>query len=226
MIIRDYIKELPLFDQMSDDRINTLVKITNERFYKKGKIIITEGNKGNSIFIIKSGKVKIYKTSLDGREIILDIKGEGSVFGEVTLFNNINYPATVQAIEDSYIYVIRNDDIESLIKSDSNIALEMIKILNKRLAQAQKKLKNIALNDTFVRVAQLIITLGEKYGESIEDGLVIELNLTREELANLVGTSRETISRALSQFGKEKAIEMKGRKIIIKNKGKLRKWIM
>lgn len=225
MIFKDYIKKIPLFCQITDEEIKEIEKITQERLYKKGKIIITEGNKGDSIFVIKSGKVKIYKTSVDGREIILDIKGEGSVFGEVVLFSNINYPATVEAIEDSYVYVLRNEDIEDVIRNNSDIALEMIKILNRRLSQAQKKLKAIALNDTYVRASQLILTLSEKYGKKVEGGLEIELKLTREELANLVGTSRETISRALSQFSKEKAIEVKGRKIKVVDNEKLKQWL-
>ncbi|MTI49353.1 Crp/Fnr family transcriptional regulator [Sporosalibacterium faouarense] len=226
MNIGEYIREIPLFSQIKDDQLEEVKNITSERFYKKSKIIITEGNKGDSIFIIKSGKVKIFKTSLDGREIILDIKAEGSVFGEVVLFNNIDYPATVEAIEDTYVYILKNIDIENLLKDNSNIALEMIKILNKRLTQAQKKLKNIALNDTYVRAAQLILTLSDKYGKKIDGGLVIELSLTREELANLVGTSRETISRALSQFSKENAIEIKGRKIVVTDKEKLKEWLV
>lgn len=226
MLLDDYIKEIPIFSQLDQDEIKQIRNITNLRKYKKGQIIITEGNKGDSMFVIKSGKVKIYKTSLDGREMILDIKGPGSFFGEVVLFNGLNYPATVEAIENSEIVIIKSIDIENIIMNNSKIALEMIMVLNKRLFEAQKKLKNMAFNDTYVRAAQLILTLGDKYSTKVEDGLKLELSLTREELASLVGTSRETISRALSQFNKEGAISMKGRKIVITDRDKLKKWLV
>lgn len=225
MIIDDYIRQIPIFSQLDEDEIKEIESIAILRNYKKGQIIITEGNKGDSIFIVKSGKVKIYQTSLDGKEIILDIKDPGSFFGEVVLFNDLSYPATVEAIENSEILNLKNNDIESIIISNSKIALEMIKVLNKRLFETQKKLKNMAFSDTYVRTAQLILTLSEKYGKKVEGGLRLELNLTREELASLVGTSRETISRALSQFNKEGAISMKGRKIVITDKEKLEEWL-
>lgn len=226
MEISNYLKVIPIFSQINQDEIKKISDIAKERFYKKGNIIIGEGDKGDRIFIIKTGKVKIYKTSLDGREVILDIKNDGSVFGEVVLFNDINYPASVEAIEDTNLYVIKNEDIEEIIKNNSDIALEIIKVLNRRLHDAQKKLKNMALNDTYVRTAQLLIKLSTKYGKDTKDGLEIDLRLTREELASLAGTSRETVSRALSQFNKENAIIIKGRKIIVIDKEKLKKWLI
>jgi len=226
MDIVKYLKKIPLFSQLSESDLRKLEKITKERFYKKGSIIITEGNIGGAVYIIKKGKVKIYKTSSDGREIILDIKDDNKIFAEVTLFSGGKNPASVSAIEDCFIYSIKNSDIEELIKMNPDMALEIIKELNKRLKESQNKIKNMALNDAYVRVAQMLLRLSDKYGETKDDLIELNINLTREELANLAGTSRETVSRILSQFGKEKIINIKGRKIAILNRNKLKEWLI
>ncbi|WP_352420067.1 Crp/Fnr family transcriptional regulator [Proteiniborus sp.] len=226
MSIIEYLKKIPLFVGMNNDELHKLERITKERTYKKGSAIIVEGENSENVFIIKSGKVKIFKTSSDGREIILDIKGKSKIFAEVTLFEGGTNPATVVALEDCIILSINNDDLEEIIKENPDMALNIIKVLNKRLKEAQSRIKNMALNDTYVRTAQALLKLMERYGIETEDGAFeLSLKLTREELAGLAGTSRETVSRALSQFSKENAIKVIGRKIIILDKNKLKVWL-
>jgi len=224
MIITEYLRKVPLFSKLVDDELEKIKQITKERFYKKGTVVITEGNAAESVYVIKSGKVKIYKTASDGREIILDIKGEDSIFAEVALFSGGKNPATVKIMEDAVIYCIMNDDIENLIKENPEMALGIIKVLNSRLQEAQRKIKNMALNDTYVRTAQTLLKLSERYGIEMNGVVEIDLSITREELASLVGTARETISRSLGQFSKEGAIEVKGRRIKILDKEKLIEW--
>ena len=226
MAIIEYLKMVPIFQGMSLEELEKIEKVTKERTYKKGNVIITEGEKSENVFIIKSGKVKIFKTSKDGREIILDIKGKSKIFAEVTLFNEGINPATVIAIEDSVILSISNHDIENTIRANPDMALNIIRVLNRRLNEAQLRVKNMAINDTFVRTAQTLLKLVDNYGEETEDGTIeLTLNLTREELAGLVGTSRETVSRAISQFSKEKALKIEGRKMIILDLSKLKGWL-
>lgn len=226
MSVIEYLKMVPLFQGMNREELEKLEKITKERFYKKGTTIINEGEKSENVFIIKSGKVKIFKTSKDGRQIILDIKGKSKIFAEVTLFDGGINPASVVAIENSVILSINNDDLEDIIRQNPDMALNIIKVLNKRLKEAQSRIKNMAINDTYVRTAETLIRLVEKYGVNREDGSIeLALNLTREELAGLAGTSRETVSRALSQFCKEKSVKIAGRKIVILDKDKLSQWL-
>ena len=225
-MIKDSLRKVPLFKNLSNDVLKDIASVTKERIYKKGNIIISEGNKSNDIYIVKEGKVKIYKTSSTGKNVILDIKGSGSLLAGTTLFSNSLNPATIMTIEDSLVYTLKNSDLENLIRNNSDLALDFIKILSNELHSSQEKIKNIALNDTYVRVAKLLLTLSSKHGvDSNDNTLKLDLNLTREELASLVGTSRETISRALSQFSKENIIDIKGREIIICNKDKLEEWL-
>jgi len=183
-----------------------------------------EGEPGEAFFYIKSGLVKIYKVSSDGREHILHILNEGHVFAEVTLFNNSSYPATAEVLEDAQIGMIKNSDLEKLIIKNAEISLELIKYLNKRLVEAQNKVRNLALYDTFGRTAQALVKLAEDYGKKTNEGIELDLNISRQELANIVGTTRETVIRVLAAFKKEKSIELDKSSIIIKNIDKVKLW--
>ncbi len=219
-----FIKHIPIFAHLSNEALEKITSITLEKKYRKGTIIFMEGDPGEAIFFIKSGKVKISKTSSDGRELILNIYGDGDVFAEVTIFNDVQYPATAEVIEDAVIGMIMNKELEELVKRNADLALQIIKILNKRLYMSQMKLKQMALSDTYVRTAQMIIKLAQEHGIEKNGVIELKLELSRQELANMIGTARETVSRALSQFKKEGSIDISGKKIIVKNMEKLETW--
>lgn len=221
----ELLKHIPLFSQLNDKSLEKIASITVEKKYRKGTIIFMEGDPGEAIFFIKSGKVKISKTSSDGRELILNIYGSGDVFAEVTIFNDVKYPATAEVVEDAVIGVMMNRELEELVKGDADLALQIIKILNKRLYMAQMKLKQMALSDTYVRTAQMIIKLAQEHGVEKNGVIEMKLELSRQELANMIGTARETVSRALSQFKKEGSIDISGKKIIVKDMKKLKAWV-
>ncbi|WZL74610.1 Crp/Fnr family transcriptional regulator [Clostridiaceae bacterium 35-E11] len=221
----ELLKHIPIFAQLEKSFLEELASITVEKRYRKGTIIFMEGDRGEALYLIKSGKVKILKNSTDGRELILNIYGSGDVFAEVTLFNEVNYPATAEVIEDATIGVMMNRDVEELVKHNAELALQIIKVLNKRLYMAQMKLKQMALSDTYVRTAQMMMKLAHEHGVEKNGVMELKLALSRQELANMIGTTRETVSRALSQFKKEGSIEIKGKKIIIKDIEKLKNWI-
>ncbi|MEW9123356.1 MAG: Crp/Fnr family transcriptional regulator [Thermotaleaceae bacterium] len=221
----ELIKHVPIFSQLEQSALEKIASITVERKYRKGTIIFMEGDKGEALYFIKSGKVKISKNSNDGRELILNIYGSGDVFAEVTLFNDVMYPATAEVMEDAVVGIIMNTDLEALVRHNADLALQIIKILNKRLYMSQMKLKQMALSDTYVRTAEVLIKLAKDHGVE-KDGIIeLRLNLSRQELANMIGTARETVSRALSQFKKEGSIEISGKKIIIQNMEKLKGWL-
>lgn len=221
----DALKKIPIFSQLREKDLEKILSITVYKEYKKGSIIFMEGFKGTAFYFIKSGKIKIYKTSKDGKELILNIYGKNNVFAEVTIFNDVNYPATAEVIENSVVGIVNNSELEKLIKSNSDLALNLIKVLSKRLYNTQLKLKQIALNDTFSRTAETIIRLSEDHGRDLADGLELRLDLSRQELANMIGTARETVSRILSQFKKEGALDISGKKIVIKDIEKLKSWL-
>lgn len=220
----EILKKAPVFSDLSNEDLEKISGVTIEKNLRKGTIIFMEGDKGEAFYFIKSGKVKVYKTTSDGRELIFAILSEGDVFAEVTLFNDVNYPAGTEVLEDACVGIIRNEDLENLIRNNSEIALHIIKVFSKKLFSSQQKVKELALGDTFTRTAQTIIKLAQSSGVRTDEGIELNLNISRQELANLIGTARETVSRALSQFKKEGSINIDRKKVIIKDMEKLQAW--
>jgi len=221
----DLIKKFTLFSELQEEDLKQIAAISMERRYKKNMIIFMEGEPGEAFYYIKSGKVKVFRTYDDGREHIIHIFGEGDVFGEATLFNSIPYPASASVYEDAVIGVIKNADLEKLVKQNSELALKIIKLLVGKLVLSQQKIKDLTFSDVFSRTASQILKLARDYGKKTDRGVVIDIQLSRQELADMVGTSRETISRVISKFKKEKSITEEEDKIIVLDQDKLDSWI-
>ncbi|NLD46055.1 MAG: Crp/Fnr family transcriptional regulator [Clostridiaceae bacterium] len=221
----DYLKKLAFFSELPEDYLERISEISIQRSYKRNMIIFMEDEPGEAFFYIKSGKVKIYRTYDDGREHIIHILGPQEVFGEVTLFNNINYPASASVYEDAEVIIFKNNKIEELIRQNSDLAFNMIKILSRKLLFAQQKIKDLTFNDVYSRMASQIIKLSMSYGKKTDKGILIDINLSRQELADMTGTTRETVSRVISRFKKEKSISEEKDSIIIIDEQKLKNWI-
>jgi len=221
----DLIKKFSFFSELHEDDLEKIAGISIERNYRKNMILFMEGEPGEAFYYIKSGKVKVFRSYEDGKEHIVHIFGPGDVFGEATLFNNIPYPASASVYEDAVIGMIKNRDLEELVKENSEFALKLIKILVSKLIFAQQKIRDLAFNDVFTRTASQIIKLSGDYGKKSEIGTIIDIQLSRQELADMIGTSRETVSRVMSKFKKERSITEDNDKIIILNESKLRSWI-
>ena len=221
----EVLKKLTLFSELQDQDLEKIAAISIERNYKKNMLIFMEEDPGEAFYYIKSGKVKIFRTYEDGREHIIHIFGEGEVFGEATLFNNMNYPASALVYEDAIIGIIKNGDLENLVKENSELSLKLIKLFAKKLILAQEKIKDLTFNDVFSRTASQLLKLAKEYGIKTEKGTTIKIQLSRQELAEMVGTTRETVSRVISKFKKEKSITEIKDNIMIISFEKLEAWV-
>lgn len=213
----EVIKSIPIFAGLDDASLAKIASVTKQRAYKKGSIIFMEDEPGKAFFFVKSGKVKIYRTSPEGQQHIIHIFGPGEVFAEATVFADVTYPATAEALEDSQIGVIDNADLEALIQEDTALALSIIKILAKRLRMASEEIRNLAVMDAAGRTAMLLLQLAEQYGEKTPDGIIIALDVPRQELANMAGITRETLARVLSRFNENGIIQLDKYRIIIRD---------
>ena len=167
--------------------------------------------------------MKVVKSSDDGREHTIKIMQPGDLFAEVLLFTTLPYPASAIAAENSRIGVIKNSDLEKLILSNSQLALQLIKTLSQRLIYAQRKIKDLALNDVTSRTAETLASLARDHGQRNAQGhIAILLDMPRQELANLVGTTRESVTRSLSSLKRDGLIDFDGRRITIIDPQRLR----
>ena len=222
-----YLKHIPVFAHLPEEQLKEIHHYTKVRQVAKGSTIFWEGEPGEGFHYVKSGKVKIVKMSDDGREHIIKILNAGELFAEVLLFTTVPYSAIVVAVENSQIGVIPNSDLEKLVLNNNSLALELIKALSEKLVYAQQKIKNLALHDVTARTAEVLLTLGREQGQQKADGSIeIELDMSRQELANLVGTTRETVTRTLTALKKEQIIDYDGGRIQIMDAECLKRMLM
>ncbi len=215
----------PYFSGFNAEEKEEFNKITNLRKYKKDEIIFFEGEPGNMLFIIDKGRVKLVKMTKNGDEQILNIFKSGEIFAEVVIFDDDNYPATAIAVEDSSLYVVNKADFEKLLLSYPNMTLKILKVMSSRLRRAQKNIRDLGLKNSTNRMAGILTNLGDKYGVDKEGKIKISISLTQQELASMIGTSRETVSRILSKFEDEGLVTTSRKKIIINKPEELKNYM-
>lgn len=214
-----------MFFDLAEEDLQMLSEIILTRKYRKGMIIFMEGEPGDGLYFIKSGRVKISKMTDDGREQILHFLQQGDIFAEVTLFDGGSFPATAEVLEDALIGIIRNQDINRLVKNYPDLAIRLLQIMSKKLRRAQMQVRDLALKDTYARAVGMLYKLAKEYGEPCGEGIRITISLSRQELANSIGTSRETVTRILSDLKKNKIIDLDKQEIIVLNEKKLKEWM-
>jgi len=220
----EQLKKLYLFAELADEQLQEIAGLMLERRYARGRIIFMEGEPGEAVYLLKSGRVKIYKQDDEGREHILHYINPGEIFAEVTLFDGGNYPASAEVVEDALIGVIRNADMDALLLKNPSIALALLKVMARRLRVSQRQIFDLALKDTTRRLAGILLELAHEHGAPEENGLRICIPLTNQELARLIGTSRETVNRILGEFRRDKAIIINRQDIIV-DRQRLKTWL-
>ncbi len=218
------LRKIRLFSDLDEQALEQISSIVITRKCRKRTILFTEGEPGDTIYFVKSGRVKVFKTTEDGREQILRLIEPGEVIGEAVLFEGGGYPASAEVMEDSEICLIRNPDLEQLVMQHGEIAIRLIRVLSRRLKEAQHQVRDLALKDAYARTAGILFKLAQNSLASAE-GIEVKPDLSRQELANMIGTSRETVSRILSDFQQQKILLTDRNKIIVVNMDKLQSWI-
>ena len=193
----------------------TAIKVT------KGQVIFKEGDAGDRLFVVISGKLKLGTYSNDGRENLLSILGPGDMFGELSLFDP--GPRTATAVVDSKLLALAHDQVIGLVKEHPQVALQLLRRLAQRLRKANEVLSDLVFADVPGRVAKAIIELSERFGTQKDNGLHVNHDLTQEELAQLVGASRETVNKALADFATRGWIKLEPRSVIVLDLIKLEK---
>lgn len=216
------LKKVPLFHSLKENELEKIARLTSLHSYNKDSIILMEAETGNSLFIINKGSVKISRVSDEGKEVILAILREGDFFGELSLLDGETRSANVTTIEDSELLILKREDFYNLLNKHPELSILLLKELAKRIRMSDTQIKSLSLLDAVGRVASTIIQLYEAKGTIKEGKMLIEKLPSQQNMANMAGTSRETVSRALNIFIKEGYISKKGNKIIIEKFKKLK----
>ncbi len=215
--LTDFLMYVPIFSELPMETIESIAKVGSRRTYKKDNLILMEEDSGGALFVIIYGKVKVSRSSSDGKEVILSILGESDFFGEMALLDGQSRSANVVALEDSELFIIRRDDFINLLKVHPEVAISLLQELTQRLRAADLKIKSLTLKDAEGKVATVILQIADDIGK-IKQGIVeIEKLPLQQDLASMAGTSRETISRTLHSFAKKGLVEIEGSKLRILN---------
>ncbi|MFA5809333.1 MAG: Crp/Fnr family transcriptional regulator [Thermoleophilia bacterium] len=221
---KKYLKKTPIFSDLNDEELEEIVPLVVKRKLKKNTVVFHENDPASTFYLVKTGMVKIYKASADGREQVLTILGDGQIFGDVPAFDGGPYPASAATMSDSEIYLIRREDLNEVVRRHPEIALKIIRVLGLRLRQTLELVRDLSFKQVPHRLAGLLFRLADDYGTETEKGILIDLPLSRQELADIVGTSRETVTRELKKMEKLRMLELNRRLITITDGDRLRIW--
>ena len=212
--ILDVISNIPLFDGLPLDQMEALAQIVLRKHFHKGQIIFSEGDEADGFYVVVEGTVKIFKLSVEGKEHILHIFESGEPFGEVPVFAGEHFPAHAEAIAESRLLFFPRDAFVNLIKQIPSLALNMLATLSARLRQFTVKIEHLSLKEVPGRLAAYLLYLSDELGEQRS----VDLSISKQQLAGLLGTIPETLSRILAKMAKDGFIEMAGRHITIKDR--------
>ena len=210
----DFESESILADLPVSD-LEILMSRKSEQLYKKGQVIFREGAYPSGIYYIADGKVKKYKVDLEGREQIIYVANTGELLGYHAILSADNYPDSAAVLEDSTIAFIPREDFLEAINQSGVLNRRLLKTLSHEFAVLANSLTLFAQKSVRERLALQLIVVREKYKVNFEPGMPVEINMSRDDLASLVGTARENVVRMLSEFKAEGTVETKGRKIIV-----------
>ncbi|MBT3590040.1 MAG: Crp/Fnr family transcriptional regulator [Candidatus Marinimicrobia bacterium] len=214
-------RHISIFQELEPNSVEKLDRSKTVHFYKKGQIIFLEGHPAYGLYCISQGKVKIYCTTPDGKRHILRIADKGDPVGHLAVFSDQSYAATAEALEDTTICFIDRNLIFPALSNERDISWEIVRKLSRDLIFAHQETTRMAHHSVTERVAGLLLLLKEKYGKSLANEIWIDIQLSRDDLADLAGTSVETLVRTLTSFRDDGLIKTQKRQTIILDAARL-----
>ena len=207
--VLDIIAGIPIFSGLTEGHLKEIKMVTVNKHLNRGELIFSEGDEGNGFFIVVDGQVKIFKLSSEGKEQILHILGPGESFGQVAMFAGRSFPANAEALAKTHLLFFPRNAFKGLISGDPQLAMQMLAVLSMRLRQFTIQIENLSLKEVPGRLASYLIYLAEEQG--VEDR--VDLPISKGQLASLLGTIPETLSRIFAKMSSQNLIEVEGRTI-------------
>jgi CRP/FNR family transcriptional regulator, cyclic AMP receptor protein len=217
----DFFDSVQLFKGLIGNDDPEIESLAQPLFIKKKQAAFRPGDPSDSIYVIRSGRVKVGKTTGDGREIILNLLKKGDVFGEMAFLDDGPRDTFAEGLEDTQLYVITRSGLLKLIKRRPAITFRLTKIIGERRKEAENNMESLLYKGVRERLAGLLVRLSEDYGINDSRGRLLRIRITHQDLANLIGSSRETVSLTLGDFRREGFIDINDRKIIIRETNSL-----
>lgn len=214
--VKDLLQQFPLFKHLTDEEMEPVLEIARNRIYRKGTHLFMQGDPLTNVYFIMHGKIKIYRTDLQGKEQIVNVLGENEMFPHQGFFRNDDYPAHAEVLDEATLIYIPIHQFEQFLISNPEVSVKVFRVLGDIIVDLQNRLEEQILYNTYEQIILLLLRLTKSHGKEIADGsFQITTPFTNRDLANMIGSSRETVSRTLTQLKKNNLIETKSGKIIV-----------
>jgi CRP/FNR family transcriptional regulator, cyclic AMP receptor protein len=210
-----YLKKIPLFQDLGPDAMSRLAETVQIAEIRRRQVIYLPGDPGKTVYFVNGGRVKISKVTRDGKELTLAYRGPGELFGEIALIEGGPREEMAEAMENALLTEMERGDFERLIQTQPLLGLRLARLLTQRRRDIENKIENLVFKDVNSKLAELLIRLANEFGVDDARGTLVALKITHQEMANLIGSTRETVSLTLSQFKRKGLIKTDGRKVII-----------
>ena len=210
-----YISTNKVFFDLPEEDQEQMASMMTPRNIKKKGLVYSEGDSADKLYILKEGRIKITRLAEDGKELTMDIIEPGDIFGELTLAGETERETNAEAFEDSFICTITREQFETFLSMRPNLTLTITKWIGMRLRKIENRFENLIFQDVGTRLKTLLENLAEKYGEDVEGGRRIAIKLSHQELANLVGATRETVTFELSKMKRRGELLVDGKEFVL-----------
>jgi CRP/FNR family transcriptional regulator, cyclic AMP receptor protein len=219
----DVLSETPLFEALNEQDATALRADIIDVQLDRGERLFAEGDSGDKLYIILSGKIKLTKAAPDGRENLLSVHGPGEMFGELSLFDPIPRTSSATAVTSARLAALAHDDLRTWLSTRPEIAMHLLQALAQRLRRINEVKADLVFTDVPGRVAKALLDLADRFGVQTPEGVQVNHDLTQEELAQLVGASRETVNKALADFTARGWIQLAAKSVLVTDTDRLRK---
>ena len=210
----DVLRRAPLFASLDDEAFAALTKEITEVDLSRGATLFHEGDPGDQLYFIVSGKIKLGRTASDGRENLVAVMGPGEIFGEMALFDPSPRSPSAPAVSETRLAGLKHENLRKVIQHSPEVSAQLLQALARRLRRTNENLADLVFSDVPGRVAKALLDLADRFGRPATDGILVAHELTQEELAQLVGASRETVNKALAEFVQRGWIRLEARAVV------------
>ncbi len=218
----DVLRRAPLFASLDDQAFAALTEELTEVELSRGSTLFHEGDPGDQLYFIVSGKIKLGRTAPDGRESLVAIMGPGELFGEMALFDPSPRSTSATAVSETRLAGLKHENLKKVIERSPDVSAQLLQALARRLRRTNESLADLVFSDVPGRVAKALLDLADRFGRPATDGILVAHELTQEELAQLVGASRETVNKALAEFVQRGWLRLEARAVVILDMQRLR----
>ena len=217
-----YLRKIPLLADISADSTQRILKCLELREIRRRQVVYLPGDPGDAVYFVNGGRLKVSKVTRDGKELTLAYRVPGEIFGELCLVEGGPREEMAEAMENALISVVDRAVFEQILVKEGAMGARLVKVVARRRRDVENKIEQLIFKDVNAKLAELLLRLGDEYGTEDSRGTLVSLKITHQEMANLIGSTRETVSLTLSQFKKRGFIHSEGRKVIIADRDGLK----